>query len=103
LKFKPERYASRGENKANVLPEAAFGYGRRMCPGRFLAFDSLWLSIASVLSVYDISKAVDETGSPIEPDLEYTSSILSHPKPFKCQIVPRSEAATAVIHRTANA
>src|SRR5258705_13883380 len=86
----------------------------RMCPGRWLAKDAIWLIIASVLATYDIRKPVDERGVPIEPNVEYTSSTVryvllscihtllkihnlytSRPKPFKCVFTLRSESAKA--------
>ena len=75
-----------------------------------------------ILSVYDISKAVGPDGKPVEPDGECTSgtlryvysfnlkvcvnamvvmsiilSSISHPKPFKYSITPRSEKAEMLI------
>jgi hypothetical protein len=44
-----------------------------MCPGRWLAYDNIWIAVASVLSVYNISAATDYKGSPIQPSVEYTS------------------------------
>jgi cytochrome P450 len=103
LEFNPERFENKEKNKLagiNELPQAAFGFGRRMCPGRWLAYDSIWIAVAAVLSVYDIFAATDPDGGPIQPSVEYTSGSLSHPKPFKCRIVPRSDAAAALIKQT---
>jgi len=103
--FKPERFADREKNVLaglNDIPDPAFGFGRRMCPGRWLAFEIIWIAVASLLSVYNFRKALDENGLPIEPVVEYTSSLLSHPKPFKCTIVPRHEAAIVLIKQTAD-
>ncbi|KAI0760097.1 cytochrome P450 [Fomes fomentarius] len=69
---------------------AAFGFGRRICPGRFLALDALWLAIVSVLAVFDIVRAVDDEGQEIVPDGEYLSGVVCFPKPFKCAVRPRS-------------
>lgn len=55
---------------------AAFGFGRRICPGRFMALDSMWITIACVLSMFEISKAVDEDGYEITPDVEYDRGFL---------------------------
>jgi cytochrome P450 len=49
----------------------AFGFGRRVCAGRYLAYESLWVAIASVLAVFDIHSAKDEHGNPIIPSGEY--------------------------------
>ena len=32
---------------------------RRMCPGRHMADDTLWITVASLLSVFDILPIVD--------------------------------------------
>lgn len=103
LSFKPERFLDTQKNMAegiNQLPDAAFGFGRRMCPGRGFAADTLWIVVASVLSVYRISRALDESGKPLDPVVAYTSGLISHPQPFPCRIVPRSAAARALINQT---
>lgn len=56
---------------------AAFGFGRRICPGRHMAYESLWIAIASVVAAFNITKAVDAHGTVIEPSGEYTDDFLS--------------------------
>ncbi|KAJ7931089.1 cytochrome P450 [Mycena leptocephala] len=59
--FNQEQFLLDGEpNPAVKLPEVAFGYGCRVCPGRHVATSALWIAIASVLAAFDIKKAVDE-------------------------------------------
>jgi hypothetical protein len=72
------------------------------------------MAIASVLSVYNITKAVDDRGNVITPQVKlepgtiwYVASVaencvrpdivISHPAPFECVIKPRSEAALTLI------
>ncbi|TFY71482.1 hypothetical protein EVG20_g1513 [Dentipellis fragilis] len=103
MAFSPERFQNQEKNKKagiNDLPLAAFGFGRRMCPGRYLAIDMIWITVASVLSAYTIEKPVDKDGRVIEPDTEYTSGLLSRPKPYQCLIQPRSSAALALVCQT---
>ncbi|KAJ7460150.1 cytochrome P450 [Mycena latifolia] len=96
--FKPERFLIDGKpNPAVRDPDAAFGFGRRVCPGRHLATSSVWITIVSILATFDIQKAVDDMGNVIEPTGEYISGIISTPVPFKCSITPRSEATVAHI------
>jgi cytochrome P450 len=38
---------------------SAFGFGRRICPGRFFADTTLFIVIASLLSVFKIEKDGD--------------------------------------------
>ncbi|KAF7760523.1 hypothetical protein Agabi119p4_11199 [Agaricus bisporus var. burnettii] len=98
FEFKPERFLKDGKLNAEVRePTAAFGFGRRICPGRHIAISTLYLSIATILSVFRIEKAIDENGRVIVPSKEYTSSFIVHPKPFKCSIKPRSNEAEKLI------
>ncbi|EKM59174.1 uncharacterized protein PHACADRAFT_249435 [Phanerochaete carnosa HHB-10118-sp] len=98
--FDPTRFlTSDGQlNKSAPDPvEACFGYGRRLCPGRHFAMDTIWLNIAFILTTLDIAKPSDEMGQPIEPSGEFTSGTLSHPVPFKASYKPRSKAAEVLI------
>ncbi|KAJ7448970.1 cytochrome P450 [Mycena latifolia] len=96
--FKPERFLLDGKlNPAVRDPDAAFGFGRRVCPGRHLATSSVWITVVSILATFDIQKAVDDMGNVIEPTGEYISALVSTPVPFECSITPRSEAAVALV------
>lgn len=48
----------------------------RICPGRHLASNSVWISIASILATFEISKAKDANGKEIHPDPEFTTGIV---------------------------
>ncbi|KAJ7873153.1 cytochrome P450 [Mycena leptocephala] len=75
--FKPERFLLDGKpNPAIRNPDAAFGFGRRECPGRHMATSSLWITIASLLATLDITKAVGEDGKVIEPNHDYFSALV---------------------------
>ena len=56
----------------------------------------MYLTIVQSLAVFDISKAV-ENGKEIEPVVEFTSGTISHPKPFRTSIKPRSPEHEALI------
>lgn len=98
-----------------------YRFAHRACPGRFIGLDFVWIVVASLLATYNISKPVDAKGQVVEPEVEYTSILiryadlwlesillgrltdgntLSHPKPFKCRIIPRSENAKLLIEQT---
>ncbi|PCH33770.1 cytochrome P450 [Wolfiporia cocos MD-104 SS10] len=103
LTFNPDRYANAKQNAdlgINEPPTAAFGFGRRICPGRWLATDAVWIAVATVAAAFDVSKATDEKGLPVEPEVQFTSTLLSRPNPFKCRITPRSQAAAMLIEQT---
>lgn len=44
-----------------------------------MAFSSVWITLASLIAVFDIKKAVDEDGTVIEPSHEYLSALLRYP------------------------
>lgn len=97
--FDPTRFlTSDGQLDVNAPDpaEACFGFGRRICAGRYFALDAVWLSVACILATFDITKPLDENGNPIEPSGEYTTGLLSHPVPFKVSFKPRSAAAEAL-------
>ncbi|KAF8156552.1 cytochrome P450, partial [Crassisporium funariophilum] len=89
--FDPSRYL-----REEPHPVGAFGYGRRLCPGRHLADSSLWIAIASILAAFNISPTLASDGTPIIPPEEFVSGITSHPRPFQCRIVPRNNKAGGV-------
>ncbi|TDL20318.1 cytochrome P450 [Rickenella mellea] len=100
--YNPERFLKDGQINPNVRdPEvAAFGFGRRICPGRHLVSNGAFLSIASILAAFDISHAIDEHGNQIEVEVRMTTGILSYPEPFKCSIRPRSETVPSMIQQS---
>jgi cytochrome P450 len=102
--FRPERYLKDGKLDPDVRdPDcAAFGYGRRICPGRHLSDNSLYSVVSCLLAVYDIKPAVDDHGDTVKLKPEFTSGLLSHPVPFKCSIKPRTTAAEALIRDSVN-
>ncbi|KAI1775377.1 putative cytochrome P450 oxidoreductase OrdA-like protein [Hypoxylon cercidicola] len=88
--FKPERYLAQNGSEPEPDPHGlVFGFGRRICPGQVLADKTLYLNIAQVLAVFNISKHV-ENGREIEPSLHLEPGVISQPMPYKCLIKPRS-------------
>ncbi|KAJ8690937.1 hypothetical protein PTI98_010555 [Pleurotus ostreatus] len=96
--FKPERFLKDGEIDPKTLdPIPNFGFGRRICPGRFFAMDSLAISVASILSCFDIAKAKDARGRDIEQDIQWEGGFTRHIIPFECAITPRSAKAAKLV------
>ncbi|UKZ55091.1 hypothetical protein TrVGV298_008908 [Trichoderma virens] len=95
-RYDPERYlAPRNEPD----PMDAFGYGRRICTGRYVAQDSLFFTISRTLAVFTISKAVHE-GKPVDFEPKHaTTGALDHPQDFPYSIAPRSEKHAEMIRR----
>lgn len=77
--YNPERFLTehgRLKDHANVANSASFGYGRRICAGRYFSELSLWINIASLLWTFDILKALDSDGNEIEPSGEYIGGLI---------------------------
>ncbi|KAF7365093.1 O-methylsterigmatocystin oxidoreductase [Mycena venus] len=92
-KFDPERFLN-ADGQLNTDDHIlAFGFGRRICVGRHAADATVWATIVSVLSTFNIAKAKDDTGKEIDIEPVFTDGLVSHSKPFKCTITPRSEVA----------
>ncbi|KAJ3936904.1 MAG: cytochrome P450 [Lentinula lateritia] len=103
FEFKPERFladllATEGLGR-QVEPhprETCFGFGRRICPGMHFADTTVFACCVTSLAILDIDKC-NENGVVIEPVNDQTSGTISHPKPFKCSIKPRSPKAVALV------
>jgi len=101
--FKPERFLQQEKPLERISDPSllAFGFGRRICPGMYLADNSIFITVASMLAVFDITKDRDAKGEEITPCVDY-SGFISHPRPFPCRIRPRSARATTLIRTCGN-
>jgi len=79
LAYNPDRFLKDGEIDPTVRDPtvAAFGFGRRICLGRFLAENSLFIFICHILTVYDIRPGLDDDGRELDIMPEMTSGLLS--------------------------
>lgn len=77
-RFDPGRFlTSEGSlDKSVPDPTEVFGYGRRICPGRYFAQDALWCISANILAVFSVEKPLDEHGNVMEPSAKYTSGLV---------------------------
>jgi len=93
--FVPERYEERTD-----LPDprdVVFGFGRRICPGRYFAKSSLWCMMANIIATLDIERSPEDVEKKIFPELQIIPGFISHPKPFSCSIGFRSDTAASLI------
>ncbi|PBK75826.1 cytochrome P450 [Armillaria solidipes] len=97
LVFDPDRFMPEDGKVPQPEPIAAFGFGRRICPGRYLALNSAWIAIASMAATLSFSKPMDSEGRILEPSDTFTDGFLSFPMPFKCTIKARSAQAQELI------
>lgn len=77
--FIPDRFIKDGKINEEMRDPgvAAFGFGRRICPGRFFSDNSLFIVIASVLAVYDVKPQIDDKGCEVEIKVDITGELLS--------------------------
>ena len=97
--FRPERFMRDGHIDETVRDpfKIVFGSGRRcvgtftsggllfrgvfhhrICPGRYFATDSLFLIIASVLHMFDITPPMNDDGQPIRVEPRMSDGFLSY-------------------------
>ncbi|KAI0659943.1 cytochrome P450 [Cubamyces menziesii] len=97
--FDPGRFLKDGKLNEDVLDPATvmYGFGRRVCPGRYFADNSLFINIASLLHVFNIKPAVDENGAAVPVKYNVTSGLVLMIEPFGCSVRPRSKAAEALV------
>ncbi|OQU95549.1 hypothetical protein CLAIMM_01735 [Cladophialophora immunda] len=92
--FDPLRFL--GPNAEPDPHNLAFGFGRRICPGKLFADATLFSTISGFLAVFDVRKCV-ENGKEVDPVVDFDTGIISHPRPFKCDIKPRSASHEKLI------
>ncbi|KAI1457470.1 putative cytochrome P450 oxidoreductase OrdA-like protein [Annulohypoxylon moriforme] len=95
--FRPERFLEADGHKPEPDPHMfAFGFGRRICPGRYLADNALYLNIVQILATFKVSKYL-ENGREISPTLKFEPGVIRHPVPYRNTIKPRSPHHEALI------
>jgi hypothetical protein len=63
--FKPERFINPdGTLREDPVLTSLYGFGKRICSGRHLADASMFISIASLLSVFSVKKGTGADGGP---------------------------------------
>jgi cytochrome P450 len=74
--FRPERHLdekgelSSGPVETNKAGNVTFGFGRRICVGKELAYDSLFIDISRMLWAANFERARDKQGKELPLDLD---------------------------------
>jgi len=94
FKFKPERFMPKNGEKLTTesLNEGhcGFGFGRRVCPGQYLASKSVWMGVVSLLWGFDILPPTDASGKPVLPDPSAVrNGLTAEPDSFDVVMKPR--------------
>jgi cytochrome P450 len=123
--FRPERHLNAkgdevlpGPRETNGEGHVTFGFGRRICVGKYLANDSLFINTVTILWATKLECARDENGKELPPDpnafvdngintlvlLSMDESwdvaeflVCSHPGPYECIITPRFPEVLSIL------
>ncbi|THU98700.1 cytochrome P450 [Dendrothele bispora CBS 962.96] len=104
--FKPERHIVNGRPAPAMADgngrDVAFGFGRRICVGRYVANYELFIDIACILWACHILPVKDSNGKPVLPvnDDEVNYGLVVRPVPFDCVTVPRFPEVPAILAAT---
>ncbi|KAJ8502795.1 hypothetical protein ONZ45_g11432 [Pleurotus djamor] len=111
--FKPERYLDRDGEVVKAHPqtvdtkeEGHVTYG--ICVGRYVANNSLFIQIASILWAFDVLPAVKKIGDDVvellpDADASVARGLTVYPEPFECKFVPRFGDVHHIVETTREA
>ncbi|KAJ7760656.1 cytochrome P450 [Mycena maculata] len=99
--FRPERFLDTS-NPGLINYSIPFGFGRRLCPGKHVAQQTLFITTVRILWAFNIIPSLDEMGNQIIPSAEdFTSGLTTRPTPFPCRFEPRQGSTVEVVHNEA--
>ncbi|KAK7678456.1 hypothetical protein QCA50_018516 [Cerrena zonata] len=98
--FNPGRFLKDGRLNPAVRDPLtlAFGFGRRVCPGRYLSNGSLFMMIASILHTFNIIPTIGKDERQFDPARDTVTGLVSAPSYIPCKVVPRSKGAECLIN-----
>ncbi|EXJ93802.1 hypothetical protein A1O1_02195 [Capronia coronata CBS 617.96] len=96
--FDPDRYILKDQGgKGEPYPEGPFGFGRRICPGQYLATAGVYIMITTLLATMEMRNPVGPDGTEILPRIKFTTGLSNKPEHFDCIMTPRSEKAKQLL------
>ncbi|KAJ3810819.1 cytochrome P450 [Lentinula aff. lateritia] len=108
--FKPERHLDKEGNLYQAFPRTkneghnTFGFGRRICVGRYLANNSLFLNMASILWLFAIRPPVNDDGSPVKLTEEtINEGLVVRPNHYDYIFKPRFAEAPKIVEEALTA
>ncbi|KAK8080937.1 cytochrome P450 [Apiospora hydei] len=106
--FQPERWLHNPDGSIidhehctlKDLPQTGFGFGRRICTGRNIARNGLFIQAARLLWAFDVEAGVvnDLTGERRRvDDMDCTEGFVTMPKPFRASFRPRGDWVREIV------
>lgn len=77
-RFQPERFLRVNGELNDDTMGYAYGAGRRICVGRYVADASVWSAMATILAVFKIVPCKDEQGNNVHVKPQWTTGITSY-------------------------
>ncbi|KAJ7639524.1 hypothetical protein FB45DRAFT_1055615 [Roridomyces roridus] len=79
-----------------------FGFGRRSCPGKNVALQTIFIAVVRILWAFNIIPHRDETGVLVVPSADdFSAGLLRRPAPFPCRFEPRCGSTVEVVESEA--
>ncbi|THU95916.1 cytochrome P450 [Dendrothele bispora CBS 962.96] len=103
--FRPERHLDDNGNlkddRSEVHGHFSYGFGHRICVGRHVANNTLYISMATILWAMFLEPQKDVKGNPIKPEVdgEEWNGIVMRPPLFKFDAKPRFVDADSLIQQ----
>ncbi|KAF5374375.1 hypothetical protein D9758_004547 [Tetrapyrgos nigripes] len=101
--FRPERHLDQNSHLKDETNEGhvTYGFGQRTCAGRYVANNSLFIQMATVLWTMKLEPLKDSKGQPVVPDVdaEEANGIFTRPPPFQFTASPRFPDSEALIQQ----
>ncbi|KAJ7600384.1 cytochrome P450 [Mycena floridula] len=91
--FNPSRFMPKLEGGGG---EAFYPVNFGICPGRFLAENSTWIAMATILATLNLNRAIGPDGKEITPKAEFSQSFIRRVKSLQFCVEPRSAKAEAL-------
>ncbi|KAF8550950.1 cytochrome P450 [Imleria badia] len=92
-RFNPHRFS--GQSPCPDPRSFVFGFGRRRCIGEGFAESLVFLTIASIISCFNIKRVIVD-GKEVEPRVSYPY-LVGHPAPFEARVELRDSVSQALI------
>lgn len=96
--FIPERWLGE-DGSLKDLPQTGFGFGRRICSGRNIARNGLFIHMAKLMWAFDVEVGISDVTGKREAvdDLAGSEGFVFIPAPFKAVFRPRGAGARDLI------